>query len=334
MSNPRPVLIDMHEGREIAVPSSIAGGDIDRQIATAHAFPRSLERFRTNTRMQSTLNDDIAAQCIYAMKRGGKTIEGPSVRFAEIALAAWGNCRAASAIIAEERDWVKAHGLFWDLETNAALGFEVKRRIVDSNGNRYGADMIGVTGNAAASIAMRNAILRGVPQALWWDIYLEARGAAVGKLSTLAERRQKAVDYFKRFGVSERQVLESVNVSKFDEIGLEQLAMLRGYITAIQSEERDPEQIFGAISNKPPPPAPPAPPAPPSPPKAKDADSGAPEPTPLEMSIAQMLLDAKSRSDVEAVPQLFDEDIQNAPADVRARISVQVAEARQRVMPT
>lgn len=54
-----------------------------------------------------------------------------------------------------------AQGVFHDLERNVAITYEVRRRIVDKNGRRYKPDMIGVTANAACSIALRNAILRG-----------------------------------------------------------------------------------------------------------------------------------------------------------------------------
>ncbi|MFN8826683.1 MAG: hypothetical protein ACK501_17070, partial [Planctomycetota bacterium] len=45
------------------------------------------------------------------------------------------------------------------------------RRITGKNGRRYSSDMIGVTGNAACSIALRNAVFRGIPRAFWIDIY-------------------------------------------------------------------------------------------------------------------------------------------------------------------
>jgi hypothetical protein len=40
----------------------------------------------------ATLTPEIAASCIYALPRDGKTIEGPSARFAEVMMHAWGTC--------------------------------------------------------------------------------------------------------------------------------------------------------------------------------------------------------------------------------------------------
>ena len=63
--------------------------EIDQQIATAHRFPRSVKRFRDEAMAMVTLNESVAGQCIYALPRDGKTIEGPSARFAEVIASAW-----------------------------------------------------------------------------------------------------------------------------------------------------------------------------------------------------------------------------------------------------
>ena len=63
---------------------------------------------------------------------------------------------------------------------NLALTTEVKRRIVDKDGNRYSPDLIGVTANAACSIALRNAVLKAIPQSLWKGLYTAAEKTIMG----------------------------------------------------------------------------------------------------------------------------------------------------------
>lgn len=133
--------------------------EIDQQIATAKQYPRSIKRFHTEALQMVTLNERVAESCIYALPRDGKTIEGASARFAEIVASAWGNCRAGARVVSDQGDFVTAQGVFHDLERNVAITYEVQRRITDKRGNRYKPDMIGVTANAACSIALRNAIL-------------------------------------------------------------------------------------------------------------------------------------------------------------------------------
>ena len=147
------------EGREVAGISVESGtvavlnrSEIEQQVTTAHKFPRSIKRFRQEALQMVTLNESVAESCIYALPRGNKTIEGPSARFAEVVASAWGNCRAGARVVSDAGDFITAQGVFYDCERNVGLTYEVQRRITDSKGKRYNADMIGVTGNAASSM--------------------------------------------------------------------------------------------------------------------------------------------------------------------------------------
>ena len=143
---------------------SLARAEIDQQIATAHAYPRSIDRAKKNILTLATLDEETAEECIYALPRGGKPIKGPSARFSEIIASQWGNCRVAARVTHVDRTekFVEAEGVFHDLETNTAWSAKVRRRISDKHGKLLSDDMIIVTGNAACSIAKRNAVLTGV----------------------------------------------------------------------------------------------------------------------------------------------------------------------------
>lgn len=224
--------------------------EIDQQIATAHRFPRSIKRFRDEAMQMVTLNESVAGQCIYALPRDGKTIEGPSARFAEVIASAWGNSRAGARVVDDRGDFVTAQGVFHDLERNVAITYEVQRRIVDKYGKRYKPDMIGVTANAACSIALRNAILKGVPKAFWDDMYTEARKVVMGDVKTLANRRADAVALFQRFGVTVEQLCAKLEVAGVEDISLEHLVTLRGLVTAIKEGDTTVEEAFGAATPK------------------------------------------------------------------------------------
>lgn len=162
--------IQMNEGAMVAEEGMVAllnRSEIEQQIATARRFPRSIKRFRDESMQMVTLSESVAEQCIYALPRDGKTIEGPSARFAEVIASAWGNCRAGARVVDDKGEFVVSQGVFHDLERNVAITYEVQRRITNKKGQRFSADMIGVTANAACSIALRNAILKGVPKAFW-----------------------------------------------------------------------------------------------------------------------------------------------------------------------
>lgn len=305
-------IIDLSGQPAVEGNASAAGlinAEIDMQIATAHRFPRSVDRFRKTALAHATLTEEIAQQCLFALPRGGKIIEGPSVRFAEILVASWGNCRVGARVVREERDFIVTQGVFHDLESNAAITIEVQRRITDRDGKRFNADMIVTTGNAARSIAMRNAVTQGIPKALWNDIYLAAKKASIGDLRTLAAKRDGAIKAFAPFGVTEAQIVAALGVSGRADIGSDQLAALLGWITAIKDEGVDPEEIFPsaqslrAQSTKQAAAAAPKAPAAPKQEAAKaaakaeakdPARAAAPEPDP-EYSTAAMLADAQAK---------------------------------------
>lgn len=230
---------------EVGTVALLAKAEIDQQISTAKKYPRSIKRFRDEALAMVTLNESVAATCIYALPRDGKTIEGPSARFAEVVASAWGNCRAGARVVSDQGDFVTAQGVFHDLERNVAITYEVQRRITGKNGNRFSADMIGVTANAACSVALRNAILKGVPKAFWDDMYQAARATIMGDFKTLANRRAEAIKLFISYGVTQEQVLEKLEVKGVEDITMEHLVTLRGLITALREGDTTPEQAFG-----------------------------------------------------------------------------------------
>lgn len=218
--------------------------EIDMQIATAHKYPRSIVSFRNEVLQMVTLNEQVAGECVYALPRDGKTIEGPSARFAEVVASAWGNSRAGARVVSDAGEFVTAQGVFHDLQRNVAITYEVQRRITNRRGQRFSADMIGVTANAACSIALRNAILKGVPKAFWSDMYESARSTIMGDIKTLANRRADALARFVRFGISNEQVFEKLGVAGVEDITLEHLVTLRGLMTAIKDGDTTAEQAF------------------------------------------------------------------------------------------
>jgi hypothetical protein len=235
------------EGALVAEASTVEllnRSEIDVQIATAKKYPRSIQSFRNEALAMVTLNEAIAQECIYALPRDGKVIEGPSARLAEVLASAWGNCRAGARTVDEAGEFVTAQGVFHDLQRNVAITYEVKRRITDRSGRRYKADMIGVTANAACSIALRNAVMKGIPKAFWSDIYEAARKTVMGDFKTLENRRADALKAFQAFGVSAERIFETLDVKGIEDVTLEHLVTLRGLLTALREGETTVEQAF------------------------------------------------------------------------------------------
>jgi hypothetical protein len=187
----------------------------------------------------------------YSLPRAGKQIIGASIRFAEIVAPCWKNCAVASRVVGDATDTVTAQGVFIDYECNLRNSIEVPRRITDKNGNRYNADMIVTTSNAAMSIARRNAVLKGgVPQALWSPAYEAAQLTAVGKAVSHAQRVADCMEYLNKLGVTELQALNAVECPSVKDLEIEHLVTLKVLCQEIKRGDKTIEQVFGSPLDK------------------------------------------------------------------------------------
>jgi hypothetical protein len=239
------------ESTSVVDPSLAIGltrAEIDTQIATARSYPRSIQRATGNILTLATMDEATAEECNYALPRGNKPIQGPSIRLAEIIQQCWGNCRVAARVVHVDRveKYLEAEGVYHDLETNSATMARVRRSIAGKGGRVYSDDMIIITGNAACSIAKRNAILAGVPKSVWRQAYDAARQVVAGTVETLVVRREKAITAFANFGVKPEQVFAALGVGGVDDVNLDHIPILRGMFSAIKNGEATVEEVFSA----------------------------------------------------------------------------------------
>ena len=244
-----PVAEERRDDRSPMTLSTI-GGEIDTrfllQYEIAYRRPRSPTRVRDNLYEIVTMDPESAQEAMYALPRGGKPVTGPSIRFAEALKQAWGNCFASSHLVRVNREekCVECLGLFIDFETNAVTEYPHTRSIADKHGKLFNDDMIRVTTNAANSIAMREAILKGIPKPVWRHSYESVKKVIAGDIMTLNENRELAVQAFAVYGVKAEQVFNAIGVVGMPDITLEHIATLRGTFSAIKSGEETVESIF------------------------------------------------------------------------------------------
>jgi len=212
---------------------------------------RKLKDFDDKLMAYANHSQPVALSMFYSLPRAGKQIIGASIRFAEIVAPCWKNCAVASRVVGDATDTVTAQGVFIDYECNLRNSIEVPRRITDKNGNRYNADMIVTTSNAAMSIARRNAVLKGgVPQALWSPAYEAAQLTAVGKAVSHAQRVADCMEYLNKLGVTELQALNAVECPSVKDLEIEHLVTLKVLCQEIKRGDKTIEQVFGSPLDK------------------------------------------------------------------------------------
>ena len=229
-------------------PSS---ANVDSQVATAKQYPRSIKRSIDNSIVIATMDAETAQSCGYALPRGGKPITGPSVHLAKIIVSNWGNMRTESKVVQITDKQIISRGTAWDLETNVASAFEVRRNIVDSKGKRFSDDMITVTGNAANSIAYRNAVFSVIPRAMVDKVYKAAQKYITGDLSDeekLIKRRTDAINYFNdEYGITEAEVIKLCGKHTVQQIKANEIALLLGMVQSLKDGDTTVDELMNPI---------------------------------------------------------------------------------------
>ncbi|TPN34750.1 hypothetical protein [Mesorhizobium sp. B1-1-6] len=236
-------------GSNQSLAVQLAMAELNQDVTTARAFPRSVAAVMRNITELVMLDEQTAKECVYAVPRDGKTIRGPSIRLAEIIASQWGNCHCASRVVHVDKieKYVESEGIFHDLETGLKRTARTRKNISKRDGGLYSQDMIMTAGNAAASIGMREAILKGVPKAVWRQAFEHAENVIRGDVTTLVERREDAMKALAGIGVTPERVFAAVGVAGIEEIGLDELTDLYAMYQGVKSKETDVDEVFPAV---------------------------------------------------------------------------------------
>lgn len=241
-------VLQVNQDQSIIQVDAVERANVDSQVATAKQYPRDLMRSVNNSIAMATMDYNTAQSCGYALPRGGKPITGPSVHLAKLIVSNWGNMRAEAKVVQITDKQVISRGTCWDLENNVATAFEVRRSIVGKNGKRFSDDMITVTGNAANSIAYRNAVFSVIPKAITDKVYQAAQRFITGDLSDeekIISRRKKCIDFFKdEYGITEEEVVMLCGKQTVNQIKADQIALLLGITQSLKDGDTTVEELM------------------------------------------------------------------------------------------
>lgn len=236
--------------------SAVTSAEIDKQIATAHQYPRNVAACVQNIQALALMDEDIAGSCYYHLERTDKNgdkaiIEGPSIRLAEIVAANWRNLRLGTRVVGNDGRMVTVEAVCHDLESNVAVSQQQVRSIVTRNGKTYSNDMQTLTINAASAIALRNAINKVIPMAITKKVVEQCKEMVRGRAAELPEKRQKIVSAFASIGVSREQLLAKLRIASIDDITADMVVSLRGLYTSLKDGNSTVEEEFPKTAAEP-----------------------------------------------------------------------------------
>lgn len=244
------------EAQEITVGGSLGDALIDRQVATAKAYPRDLVAVVNEALTMATLDKRTAETMFYTLERTDKNgnkvfIRGPSIRLAEIFSSAWGNLRVQAAVVREEHKFIVAEATAFDVQKNTAVSLEVQRRITTKYGKRFGDDMVGVTGAAAVSIAFRNALFRVIPRVYVDKAQRAAEDILLDGKMPLSEVIARGVKFFTDQGATEAEVFAVFDVTGVEAMTRQHALDMMGFANRIRDKDLRIEEFIaiGQVSD-------------------------------------------------------------------------------------
>ena len=240
-------------------PAAVAAAEtakalIQSAYIMAYQKPRSEDQARARI-LEACKRPVFAERVEYAKPVGGRSIKGPSIRFAELALREWGNVRADTQVVYEDDNIRRIKLTCTDLETNTSFNKEIQigktverrqagdREVIGRRTNSSGQEVFIVKATddelhnkeaAMISKALRNEGLRLIPSDIVDDAIEVAKETLRNrdKGDPLAAKK-KVMDAFLDIGIKPKD-LEKYLGHKMDVVSPAELQDLRGIYRAIK----------------------------------------------------------------------------------------------------
>ena len=230
---------DINQGT-VAIESSRAVAEAQGKLLIAKRFPRD-EIAAYNRVAQACQRKGIAEKAFYSYNRGGSTVSGPTIRFAEELARCWGNIDYGIKELSQDDGKSEMQAYAWDLETNAqsVQNFtnphirEVKGQAKVLTSQR---DIYEINANMGAR-RLRSRILAILPTDLVDMAIAECRKTIAGNNDEpLIDRVKRMVVAFGKIGVTQEQIEKRLK-RKIDTMTADDFVDYTGIYNAIKNGE-------------------------------------------------------------------------------------------------
>lgn len=235
----------------MAIEQSRAVQEVQAALILAKKFPRDQDAAFSRI-MIACKRHNLAKVAMYRFPRGGSTIEGPSIRLAEVLAQNYGNLDFGVRELERRNGVSVAESFCWDMETNTrqVKVFEVPHEMVVGTGANKKMkrltdprDIYELVANNGAR-RLRSCIL-GVIPGDFVDAAVKACKAtlAKGDGETLEDRIRKMLLAFKELGVSQEMIEERMG-HKTDITTGEELVELQAIYNALRDKQSKRSDFF------------------------------------------------------------------------------------------
>ena len=224
----------------IAIEASRAIAEAQGKLVIAKRFPRDEVQSYAKA-MEACQRPTMAAKAFYSFPRGGQTVEGPTIRFAEELARCWGNIDYGIKELSQDDGKSEMQAYAWDLETNA----QSVQNFTNPHQREQGRKMVTLTSqrdiyenNAnMATRRLRSRILAILPAWFVEDAIAECKRTLSGQNDTpLIDRVKKMVVQFAKLGVTQ-EMIEKRLKRKIDTMTSDDFVEYVGIYNAVKGGE-------------------------------------------------------------------------------------------------
>ena len=224
----------------VAIEASRAIAEAQGKLVIAKRFPRNEVEAYAKA-MEACQRPTMAAKAFYSFPRGGQTVEGPTIRFAEELARCWGNIDYGIKELSQDDGKSEMQAYAWDLETNA----QSVQNFTNPHQREQGKKMVKLTSqrdiyenNAnMATRRLRSRILAILPSWFVEDAIEECKKTLAGRNDTpLIDRVKKMVVAFAKIGVTQEQIEKRLK-KKIDTMNADDFVEYTGIYNAIKQGE-------------------------------------------------------------------------------------------------
>lgn len=239
-SNGFSVSLDNINQGTVAIEASRAIAEAQGKLVIAKRFPRNEVQAYAKA-MEACQRPTMAAKAFYSFPRGGQTVEGPTIRFAEELARCWGNIDYGIKELSQDDGKSEMQAYAWDLETNA----QSVQNFTNPHQREQGKKMVTLTSqrdiyenNAnMATRRLRSRILAILPSWYVEDAIAECKKTLAGRNDTpLIDRVKKMVVQFAKIGVTQEQIERRLK-RKADTMNADDFTEYIGIYNAIKQGE-------------------------------------------------------------------------------------------------
>ncbi len=224
----------------VAIEASRAIAEAQGKLVIAKRFPRD-EVAAYNRVAQACQRKGIAEKAFFSYNRGGSTVSGVTIRFAEELARCWGNIDYGIKELSQDNGKSEMQAYAWDLETNAQSVQNFTNPHIREVGGKAKVltsqrDIYEINANMGAR-RLRSRILAILPNDLVDMAIAECKKTLAGNNDEpLIDRVKRMVVAFGKIGVTQEQIEEKLK-RKIDTMTVDDFTDYIGIYNAIKQGE-------------------------------------------------------------------------------------------------